>query len=69
MYQSSHQINGSKAHEAVDNNSYSTRKNIITSLEVYSDKYSFLMMIWNILRLWELRAMRQGYIFRGYLIM
>ena len=39
MYQSSYQINGSKAHEAVDNNSYSTRKNIITSLEVYSDKY------------------------------
>lgn len=69
MYQSSYQINGSKAHEAVDNNSYSTRKNIITSLEVYSDKYSFLMIIWNILRLWELRAMRQGYIFREYLIM
>ena len=39
MYQSSYQIDGTKAHESVDNSTYSTRNNIITSLEVYSDKY------------------------------
>lgn len=38
-YQSSYQLNGSKAHESVDENRYSTKKNIITSLDVYSDKY------------------------------
>lgn len=38
-YQSSYQINGSKAHESVDNSSYSTKKSIITALDVYSDKY------------------------------
>ncbi len=38
-YQSSYQINGSKAHESVDNRSYSTKKSIITALDVYSDKY------------------------------
>lgn len=39
MYQTSYQIDGTKAHEAVDNGSYSTRKSVITSLEVYSEKY------------------------------
>lgn len=38
-YQSSYQINGSRAHESVDNSSYSTKKSIITALDVYSDKY------------------------------
>lgn len=39
MYQTNYQLDGTKAHEAVDNNSYSTKKSIITSLEVYSEKY------------------------------
>lgn len=42
MYQSSYQIDGTKAHESVDNNTYSTRNNVITSLEVYSDKYKLI---------------------------
>lgn len=39
MYQTAYQIDGTKAHEAVDNNTYSTKKSIITSLDVYSEKY------------------------------
>ncbi|MFQ9114278.1 type V CRISPR-associated protein Cas4 [uncultured Eubacterium sp.] len=38
-FQSDKQLNGTKAHETVDNNNYSSRKNIITSLEVYSEEY------------------------------
>lgn len=38
-YQSHSQINGSSAHQTVDTGSYSTRKNIITALDVYSEKY------------------------------
>lgn len=38
-YQSAYQINGTKAHENVDAGKYSTRKNIITALDVYSQEY------------------------------
>lgn len=38
-YQTSSQINGTSAHKAVDNGTYSTKKSMITSLEVYSEKY------------------------------
>lgn len=38
-YQSHYQINGTKAHESVDNGTYSTRKNVIAALPVYSEKY------------------------------
>lgn len=41
-YQGKAQINGSKAHEAVDHGTYSTRKNIITSLDVYCEKYNIV---------------------------
>ena len=39
MFQSEYQLNGTKAHETVDSNRYSTRAEIITSLDVYSDVY------------------------------
>lgn len=39
MYQNTDQINGSAAHETVDNNSYSTRKDILTAVDVYCEKY------------------------------
>lgn len=39
MFQSEYQLNGTKAHETIDSNRYSTRANIITSLDVYSDIY------------------------------
>ena len=42
MYQSKAQINGTKAHEKVDNEQYSTRKNVITALDVYSEKYRII---------------------------
>lgn len=38
-YQSAYQINGTKAHENVDAGKYSTRKSIITALDVYSQEY------------------------------
>lgn len=41
-YQSSSQINGTSAHEAVDNGTYSGSKNVITSMEVYSEKYNLV---------------------------
>lgn len=39
LYQSEYQINGTNAHEAIDNKTYSTRKNILQSIDVYSDTY------------------------------
>lgn len=42
MFQSEHQLNGTKAHENIDANKYSTRKDIITSLDVYSEKYGIV---------------------------
>jgi len=41
-YQSEKQINGSYAHEKIDANRYSTSKDVITSLEVYSSKYNLV---------------------------
>ena len=41
-YQNSSQLNGSKAHEAVDKGSYSTRKDIITAMDVYCSKYNLI---------------------------
>jgi CRISPR-associated protein Cas4 len=41
-YQGSSQIKGTSAHEAVDKGTYSTRKNIITAMDVYSEKYNLV---------------------------
>lgn len=41
-YQSTDQINGSAAHETVDNNSYSTRKDILSAVDVYCEKYGLI---------------------------
>lgn len=41
-YQSEYQINGTKAHEAVDNNKYSSRKNVLQAVSVYSEKYNIV---------------------------
>ena len=38
-YQNSDQINGKKAHETVDEGTYSTKKNIISGISVYSEEY------------------------------
>jgi CRISPR-associated protein Cas4 len=39
-YQTEKQINGTAAHKSIDENTYSNRKEIITSMEVYSSKYN-----------------------------
>ena len=39
LYQSEYQINGTNAHEAIDNKTYSTKKNILQSIDIYSDTY------------------------------
>lgn len=41
-YQSQYQINGTKAHEKVDNKQYSTRKSVKMALDVYSDEYKIV---------------------------
>ena len=38
-FQTKSQLNGTKAHESLDTGKYSTRKDIVTGLDVYSDKY------------------------------
>lgn len=40
MYQMDYQIKGKFAHKTIDSNTYSTRKDVITSLDVYSEKYN-----------------------------
>lgn len=42
LYQSTYQINGTAAHDAVDNGRYSTRSNVIQGIEVYSEKYGLI---------------------------
>lgn len=41
-YQSNDQINGTQAHKAIDENKYSSKRSIITSLEIYSEKYNIV---------------------------
>lgn len=42
MFQTSDQLNGTRAHQSVDNNTYSTRKEIITNLDVYCEYYGLI---------------------------
>lgn len=42
MFQSKYQLNGTKAHETVDENKYSTKAEIITALDVYSEQYRII---------------------------
>lgn len=39
LYQTEYQINGTNAHNAVDNKTYSTRKNVLQGIDIYSQKY------------------------------
>ena len=39
LFQSEKQINGTASHSAIDEGRYSSRKNVLTSLDVYSEKY------------------------------
>lgn len=40
IYQNTDQINGTVAHEKVDNGAYSTRKNILKGIDVYCEQYN-----------------------------
>lgn len=40
IYQNTDQINGTAAHEKVDDGTYSTKKSILKSIEVYCEKYN-----------------------------
>ena len=74
LYQSSAQLNGTKAHETIDEKTYSTRKNAMMSLDVYSEKYGLCGKIdlyeSNKKRLIErkkhVRQIYDGYIFQLY---
>lgn len=39
LYQSEYQINGTNAHKAIDNKTYSTRKNILQGIDIFSQEY------------------------------
>lgn len=41
-YQSSYQLNGTAKHEAVDENRYSSKKDILQGIHVYSEKYNLI---------------------------
>lgn len=73
-YQNTCQINGTKAHEAVDKGTYSGRKNVMTAVEVYSEKYNLIGKI-DIYdadtktlteRKRQIRAIYDGYVFQIY---
>ncbi|HIW21949.1 MAG TPA: type V CRISPR-associated protein Cas4 [Candidatus Dorea intestinavium] len=44
-FQNTDQINGTYAHKSVDENKYSTDKNILTSISAYSEKYNIICKI------------------------
>lgn len=39
IYQTEYQIQGTNAHKTIDNKTYSTKKNILQGINVYSEKY------------------------------
>ena len=42
LYQSNYQINGTDAHKSIDNKTYSTRADVLQSIDVYTEKYDIL---------------------------
>lgn len=42
LYQSTYQINGTNAHETIDSKTYSTRKEVLQGIDVYSEKYGII---------------------------
>lgn len=73
-YQNASQINGSHAHEAVDQGRYSSKKNILTAIEVYSETYNIVGKIdiydkekkHLIERKRQIKTIFDGYIFQVY---
>ncbi len=42
LYQSDKQINGTNAHKTIDDKTYSSKKNILTGLDVYCEEYGLV---------------------------
>ena len=42
LFQRTDQVNGTASHRAVDEGNYSTRKSILTGLDIYSEKYGLI---------------------------
>lgn len=42
LYQSDSQLKGTAAHETIDHNKYSSRKNILTGIDVYCEKFGLI---------------------------
>lgn len=74
LYQSEDQLNGTKAHEKVDNGRYSTEENILMGLDVFCERYGLIGKIdvydekKKILRerKRQIKTIYDGYIFQLY---
>lgn len=74
LYKREYQIDGTAAHKAIDNKTYSTRKILLQGIDVYSDKYQIegKIDIFNvetgelIERKNKINAIYDGYIFQIY---
>ncbi|MEF9921704.1 MAG: type V CRISPR-associated protein Cas4 [Erysipelotrichaceae bacterium] len=73
-YQKAPQLNGKKAHEKVDNESYLQKKNLVTGIDVYCEKYGLIGKI-DILdeknhqlmeRKKKIKQIYEGYVFQLY---
>lgn len=73
-YQCSKQINGSHVHKSIDANTYSSKKNVLQSIDVYTEKYGIIGKI-DIFdtsngvlteRKKEVKTIYDGYIFQLY---
>lgn len=73
-FQQSPQLNGTQAHSSIDNNTYSSRKNILQGISVYSETYQLVGKIdlfdtaTNTLteRKKKIKVIYDGYIFQIY---
>lgn len=74
IFQQAPQLNGTKAHEAIDKGSYSSKKSILQGISVYSEKYNLIGKIdifdnsSHILteRKKKIKTIYDGYIFQIY---
>lgn len=74
LYQSKYQINGTNAHNSIDNNKYSKRKEIFQGIDIYSDEFKLIgkIDIYNsktktlIERKKKINKIYDGYIFQVY---